>query len=575
VAGAATPCSPVQPQLSATSLHVYWGSFADYSDGLLSVGLQFSSSESNAYGTTIISAENSNGVSLATDTPVALGDIEAGGNASVTLKYQVPSGIEQFRTLLNLTANDDCGNSYSYTANTDSIQTAAHYSMSTFDNGRGQVTVNITWDPESDHDHDAVATVKYRLYPTYPQDGGLPGFTTTTSLTHRRDIDSVTINSLLPGRFYDFLVEVSDNDGVEGSWAQSETPKLLRDDRFALTNIVNNPQPGVFDEVIVRDYYNGALFWYSSMNIWEFGNSYEYTLRNGVNSVYSVITGKAAWQSVVDRTNHKIYLAGEMPRPEGDHHYRAMIGVVNEDDPFPHLSTNLVPGTDDSNELIGITMDTAGNRLLAGERLNGTPLNSSAWPHGGGLWSVPINTIDQPSTYARIYQDPLNRTWDKLTVFNGRLYAIMHNGGYGVLMSAALADVPATGQMQADAWRIELPPMIASLINSPYHGLVVSRDSLGHFLTLQINDGSGWKTIDTNYAYAGVLYELPDHRFLVTRDYGGNYHLVGVAGVEGDWEYLGVYPGGWPSFNYATDNDSNIFYSTVTPGKIWKVSYTP
>ncbi len=160
-------------------------------------------------------------------------------------------------------------------------------------------------------------------------------------------------------------------------------------------------------------------------------------------------------QRVVDPASHRIYLAGEMPRPEGGHNYRSMIGVINED--APSLAAYLVPNTDDCNEFIGIALDTAGNRLIVGERWqgNGTPLKNSLWPNGGGLWSIPLATIDQTNTYTRIYQDFLNQSWDKMTVFNGRLFATVYNGGTEALISADLADVPAAAQMSRTpgGWR--------------------------------------------------------------------------------------------------------------------------
>lgn len=569
-------CTAAEPRVSCTATSVYWRSYADYQSRLLSINFQFGSATIRALDFTVLRATNTDNVTLVSELPLALGDIDTDETIMATLKYRIPMGTMRFRTTIYITTRDDCGNSYFFPG--PSSNTTTRYSITSRNSAQGQVTVNIDWDPAYDTDFDAVAAVRYRLYPAYPSNGGQPEYSTAGTVVHTSASDSKVISNLLPGRYYDFAVEVSDTDGVDGAQPQVETGKLLKDDRFVLTNILSNPHPGAFDEVRVRDYHNGGLYWYSAMSSWETGYGYEYVFSGGVNYEYGVVMGKAAWQRAVDSTNHVIYLAGEMPRPEGDHHYRAMIGVIYENSPGM-TRYYLAPNTDDCNEYIGVALDTAGNRLLVGERSPGTPLRNSLWPDGGGLWSIPINTINQPNTYGRIYQDPWNRTWDKMVVFNGRLYATRHNGGYGVLYSAALADIPTSGLMPAGAWRTELGSSgagVFSLLVSPYHGLVAAQERPGNYLTLNINDGSGWRTVESNYAPVGEgLYELSDHRFLVVRDNDGRSHHVGVASVNGEWEYLGTYAGGWPSYNYADDEANSIYYGTVNPGKVWKITYTP
>jgi len=559
-------CLGARPSILNTATAIRWNSYSDYVARRLTVDFNLACTTGQARSVLVQGASASNGVALLTPVPLSLGDLNPGDGAVATLTYDVPAGVSQFKTSMQVTAADDCGYEYSYPD--------VRCSMSTTDDGLGRVTVHVNWDTDTDPLQVAKATVKYRLYPSYPQDGGQPDYVTAGTIQHGSNSDSLTLEGLLPGRFYDFMVEVVDQDGREQAPRMTEPGRYLRDDRFAFLNLLNNTHPGNFDEVRVRDYHNGGLYWYSAMTDWESGLGFEYLWLNNTNYEYAVIRGKAAWQSVVDHTNNRIYIAGEMPRPEGDHHYRSMIGVIDENTNTG--SFYLIPNTDDCNELIGIALDAGGNRLLAGERRPGTPLTSSLWPSGGGLWSIPLETIDQPATYSRVYQDLYSRTWDKMTVFNGRLYVTLFNGGYEALMSAALSDIPAAGQMPASALTLELPPGVNSMLNSPYHGLVVGGGRIDHQLTLYINDGSGWQTIESNHGFPGEgLYELPDHRFLVTWDENGSTHHAGVASVTGEWEYLGLFPGGWPSYNYATGEDGSIYYATSYPGKVWKVTYTP
>lgn len=569
-AGAAAPCTPAKPQITWRAGNVRWNSFQDYRGRRLSVDMLFTSAGAQASGVNILGVNNSDGITVTNQIPYALGDIVADGAAQVTLTYIIPAGVPSFRTSLYVSAQDACGDKYYYPRPLENI---TRYSTGTSDNGRGQMTVDINWDTGFDTNNNAVATIKYRMYPSNSWDGGQPAYTTAGTLSHSGATGSLTINSLRPGRYYDFRVEVTDSDGVDGVQPQTESGKLLRDDRFVVANILNNPHPGPFDEVRVRDFYNNSLYWYSSQSYWEEGPGYEYLLRNGTNYEYSMLPGKTAWQSVTDRPNNRLFIAGELPRYDGSRRYRAMLGVINQN--TNSLNVYYLPFTDDCNELIGIAHDTAGNRILTGERRPGTPLIDSWWPNGGGLWSIPVDSLGDSTKYARIYQDPLNRTWDKMVVFNGRLYAIVYDGS-GTLISAALSDVPTSTPMSPDAWRTEISSRVFSMIVSPTHGLVVAQGGYDNYLSLHVNNGSGWRTIESNQVYAGEgLYELSDHRFLVMRDNDGSSHHVGVASVNGEWENLGIYPGGWPSYNYAADSASGIYYGTATPGKVWKIVYSP
>ncbi len=97
--------------LKLLSQSAFWASFKDYQNGLLSVKYTIGAppDAAAAYGTQILASPATSGVMLNTPTPVPVGDIQPGGQTSVTVKYQVPVGVSAFRTTLYASASDAVG----------------------------------------------------------------------------------------------------------------------------------------------------------------------------------------------------------------------------------------------------------------------------------------------------------------------------------------------------------------------------------------------------------------------------------------------------------------------------------
>lgn len=101
--------------LSLSRTRVYWSSYEDYTIGWLSIDYRIDNhSGYRAFGASITNASNTNGVTMATGLPYALGDIAGGGSATFTLRYIVPAGVSSFRTTVNAGASDACGAAHSY-----------------------------------------------------------------------------------------------------------------------------------------------------------------------------------------------------------------------------------------------------------------------------------------------------------------------------------------------------------------------------------------------------------------------------------------------------------------------------
>lgn len=77
----------------------YWESREDYDAGLLSVDYRMENhGTGTAYNVCIVDATANQGVTVATQLPLSLGDIVSGGWKYFTLKWLVPKGVGSFKT---------------------------------------------------------------------------------------------------------------------------------------------------------------------------------------------------------------------------------------------------------------------------------------------------------------------------------------------------------------------------------------------------------------------------------------------------------------------------------------------
>jgi len=109
------PVAQLDLPLSLSKSAVYWKSYADYLSRMLSVDYRIENEGTNdALEVKITGSSNSNGVTLSTGLPVPVGDILAGKDTSVTLRYIVPPGVGAFRASLTAGAKDANRNIHTY-----------------------------------------------------------------------------------------------------------------------------------------------------------------------------------------------------------------------------------------------------------------------------------------------------------------------------------------------------------------------------------------------------------------------------------------------------------------------------
>lgn len=109
------PAAP-GPDMHLYKLNTYWKDYNDFTNHQLSVDMRLANpGQGNALGTTVTGIQATNGVTVNTTVPLALGDISAGGGyANFTVHYNVPSGVTGFQTRISANCQDAGGVWYYY-----------------------------------------------------------------------------------------------------------------------------------------------------------------------------------------------------------------------------------------------------------------------------------------------------------------------------------------------------------------------------------------------------------------------------------------------------------------------------
>lgn len=109
-------CSGVAPSLTISTTNSHWSSYLEYIARRLMVDFTISNNSGpDAFNASIANTVNTNGISLVSVLPLAIGDIATGSDVSMTLVYYVPVGSPMvFRTTIHADAQDLCGTVFSY-----------------------------------------------------------------------------------------------------------------------------------------------------------------------------------------------------------------------------------------------------------------------------------------------------------------------------------------------------------------------------------------------------------------------------------------------------------------------------
>ena len=159
------------PVLSLDMTRIYWASYQDWQNHLLSIDYNINDNgPGTAYSTKVTEATATNGVYLTSLVPVSLGDITQVSYAPFTFKYYIPVGVTSFSTTVYSTCNDSSGASYYFPSK------RSNYSY----NQANQLTSSVSGDTTTDYTYDAGGAL------TQKSDG-----TNTTSLSYN-GLDKLT-----------------------------------------------------------------------------------------------------------------------------------------------------------------------------------------------------------------------------------------------------------------------------------------------------------------------------------------------------------------------------------------------
>ena len=218
------------------------------------------------------------------------------------------------------------------------------------------------------------------------------------------------------------------------------------------------------------------------------------------------------WAGIPDYANNRLYFAGEA-QADADAvidwpAMRMMVGYVDLADDSIHMYRRTVD-TGDCNEIISLILDSANGRLIAGERsVGGDPGAAPAGQRGCGIWTIPIATIADPATWARVNQMPGTSTVNSLAIYGGRLFASQDD---------STRSLPLSGL--GGAWRLEQNlNALGQLLPHPDGKLYATMAALDFSaLHLMVYDGAAWAEVVPTPAFSGfpsAMVVLSDGRIL-------------------------------------------------------------
>ena len=113
-----------------------------------------------------------------------------------------------------------------------------------------------------------------------------------------------------------------------------------------------------------------------------------------------------AWRAVYIPWLDEVVLVGQMADTQGI--LRSTLFIIRFTGSVPQLEMVMNNETGDCNEFIGVDVWCPNSTcyLVVGERIHGGDTAGSAYPHGGGVWLIPLSQLENVSAWRRIWQHP-------------------------------------------------------------------------------------------------------------------------------------------------------------------------
>jgi len=216
------------------------------------------------------------------------------------------------------------------------------------------------------------------------------------------------------------------------------------------------------------------------------GRIYKYALDTGSLTEIKAIPGYAMWEGVVEYISGKIVKVGQLNDPNGV--LRSGIAVI--DPSTDSITTTYHPNTADCNEFIGVAYDYNNNSMIVGERVYGGATSGSNWPNGGGLWTIPAESLLDPSRWSRVYEFPNNPEVTSVAVFRDAVYVGLYRGGsVAKVVRASATNLTAWTDVESTTTTTARPYVDAE-DNMVAYGLATG----GNYVVRWSTDGSTWSS---------------------------------------------------------------------------------
>lgn len=345
---------------------------------------------------------------------------------------------------------------------------------------------------------------------------------------------------------------------------------------YKLERVLERPSNGdianptaSYNEMFMYGAANGKLYFAAGISAWHTADFHVYSYEPyGAGLVLiDTLQGGVAWTGVPDLANNRIYVVGEEPGDNGTA-YRMMAGYIDlTDDTFHHFWH---PETADVNELIGVGLDAANGRLLAGERTSGGVTTGSSWTGGRRLWSIPLATIDNPATWVMHWQNPFDRTIaHPVIAYKGDCFLFQ---GAAALRTSPLNDLAN--------WTTLDSTNVNGLVYSPVHDAVFTAVVTAYGVSgyqLKKWDGDTWTSVTVeNYGpHNNTMVDFGDGRLLMDTSGAGGVYRTGFILVDpltGKHETLVRSPGVIrPSRNAIHKLGDDWYFCSANPGALWRL----
>jgi len=289
----------------------------------------------------------------------------------------------------------------------------------------------------------------------------------------------------------------------------------------------------------------------------------------------------AMWQQVYLKEKNKLYAFGELDDENGTQ--RAGVAIADLSNDTAQIVYH--PNTGDCNEFIGVAYDEKTKQFIVGERKGGGVTTGSNYPNGGGLWTIPLEDILNPSAWNRVHEfsplpnESVNPSVFKIAIVGDQVFVILKGDSIARLVKASISDLTT--------WETIEDLDIATGIEKWGKRIAyVSKDPNTGNAVLKYSDDGGatWNTIDlgaspstlSDLAMPVIMPILYGKYAIVVAQHsqGAKVLLVDIDG--GSVSQIDTMTNPYCPHNVGTQRNDKVFIgnsASQSPGYIYQLSF--